>query len=295
MKSLAVFAHFDKDNLVDDYVIYYLKELKKVADTIIFVSDNDLPESEIKKLDGIADFTLAKKHGEYDFGSYKRGFKIAEENNLLKDTDNLIFANDSCYGPFCPLSSIFDKMNEENCDFWGITSNKNYLEGKTFPCKESEDKHIQSYFVVFKKNVFESDVFKNFIDSIKKAGDKFEIIENYEIGLTSLLCKNNFSFAVLSDKEIGKHNLDDIIDVDAKTPFVFMKTSLCKINYFIPMLSWWKQKVNKTSEYPVEMAFSNLKRVRDISNFNLKFCRRHILRLHLLDRKIFILGKWYKI
>ena len=29
MKRLCIFAHYDKDNLIDDYVIYYLRELKK--------------------------------------------------------------------------------------------------------------------------------------------------------------------------------------------------------------------------------------------------------------------------
>ena len=42
MKRLAIFAHYDKDNIIDDYVIYYLKELKKSFETIIFVSYTDL-------------------------------------------------------------------------------------------------------------------------------------------------------------------------------------------------------------------------------------------------------------
>ena len=41
MKRLCIFAHYDKDNLIDDYVIYYLRELKKSFNKIIFVSDSD--------------------------------------------------------------------------------------------------------------------------------------------------------------------------------------------------------------------------------------------------------------
>ena len=29
MKILAIFAGYDKDNIIDDYVLFYLKELKK--------------------------------------------------------------------------------------------------------------------------------------------------------------------------------------------------------------------------------------------------------------------------
>lgn len=30
MKRTAVFAHYDKNNLIQDYVVYYLSELKSV-------------------------------------------------------------------------------------------------------------------------------------------------------------------------------------------------------------------------------------------------------------------------
>ena len=42
MKRVVIFAHYDKDNIVDDYVIYYLKALKEVASEIIFVSCNPI-------------------------------------------------------------------------------------------------------------------------------------------------------------------------------------------------------------------------------------------------------------
>ena len=80
MKRLCVFAHWDRDNKIDDYVIYYLKALKEVCETIIFVSDCNLEPNETNKLNNIADFVIAQKHGEYDFGSYKRGFLFAKKN-----------------------------------------------------------------------------------------------------------------------------------------------------------------------------------------------------------------------
>jgi lipopolysaccharide biosynthesis protein len=49
MKRIIIFAHFDKQNIIDPYVIDYLKELKKYSE-IIFVSDGDLAKSEIYKI-----------------------------------------------------------------------------------------------------------------------------------------------------------------------------------------------------------------------------------------------------
>ena len=64
-KYLAVFAHFDKDNIIDDYVIFYLQQLKLIASSIIFVSDCDLDEKETLKIANICDKIIVKKHHEY--------------------------------------------------------------------------------------------------------------------------------------------------------------------------------------------------------------------------------------
>ena len=50
MKRVCIFAHYDRDDIVDDYVIYYLKALQKICATIIFVSDCNLSKEEIKKI-----------------------------------------------------------------------------------------------------------------------------------------------------------------------------------------------------------------------------------------------------
>lgn len=49
MKMLAIFSSFDKDNIIDDYVVYYLKELSKFAD-IIFVADNYTSKFQLDKI-----------------------------------------------------------------------------------------------------------------------------------------------------------------------------------------------------------------------------------------------------
>ena len=46
---VAIFAHYSANNKIDDYVIYYLKQLKKIAKDIIFVSDCNVKELELEK------------------------------------------------------------------------------------------------------------------------------------------------------------------------------------------------------------------------------------------------------
>ena len=189
MNRLAIFAHYDKDNIIDDYVIYYLNELKKSFNTIIFVSDSDLNQDEICKISEIVDYIQAYHHGEYDFGSYKYGYFIAKENNLLLDTDELLLCNDSVYGPVSSLEPILEKMSKSVCDFWGIYENKWGLDMK-------EEAHLQSWFLMMKKQVFLSDRFDDFMCSIEHKDDKREIVQEYEIGFTTKMSKY-FSYSAL--------------------------------------------------------------------------------------------------
>ena len=292
MKNITVFAHYDRNNLIDDYVIYYLNELKNVSEALIFVSDSDLPETELLKIKNIVDYTLAIRHGEYDFGSYKRGWKIAVDQGLLADADVLTFANDSCIGPFSPLSQLYEEMNSQECDFWGFTSNENEFEKKYFLCPEANNRHIQSYFFVAKNNVFNSDVFNNFRRDIKKEKDKFNIIEKYEIGLSSTLVKAGYKFKSLSDEQIGVLNLEDIINLEKESPFILMKVSVLREFYFIFLLRLWFKKVKNYSEYPLEVITKYLKRIREIKYIKLVYIRKKIIRLHISERKVFLFGKW---
>ena len=67
MKRAVVFAHFDKDAIIQDYVIYYLKALRQLCDKLVFVSSNSLDTDEVLKVEGIADYIITmRKDGEND-------------------------------------------------------------------------------------------------------------------------------------------------------------------------------------------------------------------------------------
>lgn len=186
MNKWIIFAHFDINSVIDNYVIYYLKELKKISANIVFVSDCNLAENELNKLNGITFHNIAKKHGEYDWGSYKYGFRYLDDNKLLNNTDELIFCNDSVYGPIYPLNEYIEQMSNSIYDFTGFFENQ-------FGLENSLQRHIQSWFLMFKKQVFTSEIFKEFIYSVKKLDNKIDIINNYEINCTKILSEK-FSF-----------------------------------------------------------------------------------------------------
>lgn len=225
MKRLCIFAHYDKDNLIDDYVIYYLRELKKSFNKIIFVSDSDLSKKETDKIIDIVDYIQAFKHGEYDWGSYKYGYFIAKENYILTSIDEVLFCNDSVYGPVTSLEPIFDKMSADDCDFWGMYENQDGIE------KGVKENHLQSWFLLLKNNVVNSDLFDDFMTSITQLDDKNEIIQKYEIGFTKFM-SNCFKYKALYTCENG-NAVTQATPILIEKGFPFIKTVVVR-KYNLP-------------------------------------------------------------
>ncbi len=210
-RRLAIFASYSQSAIIQDYVIYYLKELSAVTDGIVFVMDNPVMPGEIDKISDYIIYAECKRHNEYDFGSYKRGFEYLRRNDLLKETDELIVCNDSCYGPLFPFSDLFHILNNRNrkTDFWGISGNN------------AIKFHIQSFFYVFKKEVFNSRCFSEFLFSVKEECDARGVILHYEVELTETLRKRGFVCDTLISYPITSTYIENLIQ--DKCPLIKVK------------------------------------------------------------------------
>ena len=195
-KRIVIFAAFNRGKQIDDYVIYYLNGLKKIADKIIYVADNNPSEAYEQQLKGLADIAIFEKHGEYDFGSWKRGFAAAVQNNWLDDADQLVLCNDSCYAPAFPFAEMFAAMEQKHVDFWGITKNCTGI-----------IEHIQSYFLVFEPQVFKTELLANFFRSVRAEKCFWDVVSHYEVGLSRLLIEEgHFTFDVYCPIKAGRHD-----------------------------------------------------------------------------------------
>ncbi len=189
---VSVVASYSGDGRIADYVIYLLNGLKEVSDYIIFVSDNPIFESELDKISNCVNSVIFERHEEYDFGSYKRGYIWLTENNILEEGDNLLFINDSCFGPLNSFRGVVDHFNSQECDFYGLSTGK-------FPIP-----FIQSFFYIFKEKVYRSTTFDTFIRNIKKEMSSAYVIFNYEYQFTQTLVDDGFTYTTyVSDDSMG--------------------------------------------------------------------------------------------
>ena len=196
-KRIAVFASYSEDGYLPPQVLPYLKGLQPLTDAIVFVCDNDLAPGEREKLAPYVTHIIAGRHGEYDFGSYKRGTLWARDNGLLDGADDLILCNDSCFGPVGSFQPMFSRMEARGLDFWGATDSHQF------------SYHLQSYWVVLTRKVFTSDAFTGFIEGVTKQENVKAVIQNYELGLSKTLLDAGFECGAMVENDLKGIHPDD--------------------------------------------------------------------------------------
>jgi len=178
MKRLFLFAGYDKDGIIDDALIYYISKLNKFGD-IVLCMDSDCKKSEINKIKKYCLHVIAARHGEYDFGSYKRAYIWAHDNGILKNYDIMYIVNDSVFGPVLDIKNTFQQIENLNSDAVGLVVSVH----KTHS-------FMESWFVGLHRKVFTSTWFYDFICGISHESRKSAITIKYEHGLSKLIKRN---------------------------------------------------------------------------------------------------------
>jgi len=230
MNRATVFVHYDKDDFVDDYVYYFLKELRLNSSFLLFVSTANLKKNDMIRLKEICEKVLVRKNIGYDFMSYKVGL----ESFNYKEFDEVVVCNDSVYGPIYPLKNIFDEMKTVKCDFWGMTDHNAF------------SYHLQSYFLVFNKSLLNSLFFHDFWKQVKILQNKSDIIKLYEVGLTDFFVSNGF---------VPESYVKNKVSFKQKLLFLFPKCSPMNVLIKLSDLFFTKKKLGEIGKINITHYF----------------------------------------
>lgn len=190
MKRLLCYAHFDGNGQVKPFVKHALNAMQPHCLKTIFVSNSAIADDDRVELLSVCSDVLVNDNTGYDFYMWK----LALEKADLSLYDEVVLMNSSIYGPVSDIGAAFNDMAELECDFWGITE-----------CFQMQP-HIQSYFLVFRRRVLESQVFRHFWDGVLPYTNKLQVIQSYEVGLTQWLVETGFNPGVLcSFEELGRY------------------------------------------------------------------------------------------
>ncbi len=226
-KRLFLIAGYSAVKKIDASLIYMLKSLSFCGDVILML-DSDISKEELDKISSYVIHVHASRHGEYDFGSYKRAYQYAKDKKILKEYDFVYMINDSVYGPIKDIKPYLQQMESFDADAFGLVCNPN----KDHP-------HIQSWFIGMRKTIFLSRWFDEFITSVTKQPNKGAITRLYEQGFSKLVTEHGGNWLCIytisgrgiynNIKKLYKHGLPFI----KKVSFTRHNGSLGKEIYYV--------------------------------------------------------------
>jgi len=110
MKRFCIYLTYDRQNIVDEYIGYMLKELKSCVDYLVVVCNETTIVRGREILQTYADEVFYRENIGLDAGGFKAALTELVGWEKVLSFDELVLVNDSIFGPFCPMKDIFRKL-----------------------------------------------------------------------------------------------------------------------------------------------------------------------------------------
>lgn len=297
-RRLCIYFFYDKDGVVDDYVIYYLQAMKEFFSEICVVVNGFLTEGAIKKIEPVCQRLIIRENKGFDAWAYKEALESYGFEYIANDFDEVLLNNFTCFGPIGSFAPMFEKMEKSVCDFWGHCRHYPHKgqKVKNIPIPE----HLMSYFILFRKNILKSKFWVEYWKTLQPINDYDDARLNHEFRLTPYFEKLGFISESYMNRERDYKIKTNGSVFDAYYQLVKENSPLLKRKIFfvqkgkyrfcVPFGRYNKilYYINAHHLYNLKLIFSNLIRTGDFA-----FSKNKLT----LGRKLkyFILGKVLRI
>lgn len=289
MKRISVFAFYDENGIVDEYITYLLSEMKKTVDYQIVVVNGNLNDQGKALIAPFTDQIIMRENKGYDIAGYRQAF--LDNYDLILQYDQLVFYNQSVFGPFYPFDEMFSKMAHRECDFWGITM---YPRTDILPDWAAHigyiPQHIQSYFLVINKQMLASAALKEYFENLCEINTYFDAVGKFEIlftkhfndiGYTSKAYIDTTDYHKLADYPLFICPVDLIKNkrcpIAKRKSFAFDR-NICDTVYYGNASQALYEYIHANTDYDFNMIFKNLIRTVDLYTLSHSFTPCYLTR-----------------
>ncbi len=179
----AIYVTHDRYSLVADYVVAQVAALAALGCRVTVISNAPKLRPEAVERLGPHVREIVHRHNfGHDFGAFKDGIARLGDLGALH---SLILMNDSCYGPFLPLSDVETRAEASGCDLFGITDSWTYRY------------HLQTYFLIIGARVLGSPAFAAFWRTLLIWQPRSMVITRGEVRFTHEMLKAGFRAGAL--------------------------------------------------------------------------------------------------
>jgi hypothetical protein len=282
VRRACLFAAYDPDGLVDDYVVAYVGELARHAE--VFVAyDCEMRSGQLERLDGLTRGAWARRHGAHDFGSWSLLARELVGWAALEEYDEVLLANDSCW-LLRPLDDVFARMEAQACDFWALQLTARRFEPEPtqpqrVPLAEvkrswlhrsvyryREFAHLGSYFLALRRSVVTDAGLRRRLESVAPQRDFDLLVQKHEYGASQYLVGQGYDFSTFVPDLRPNHPVygPGAFDLLSEGFPLFKRRFLVANPYGTPDLADWRARIlAAVPDAPVDTFETNLRRVAD--------------------------------
>jgi rhamnosyltransferase len=186
-KRLAILANWSAASALEAHVRIHLEKLRPHCDVLALASNSPLTECARADAETLCDAVIERDNIGFDFGAWRETLIRFDADEF----DEILLTNSSIIGPLFSVADAFDEMRGRSCDFWGLTFSREYA------------LHIQSFFMVFRKPVIQSETWRTYWRDLETQNDKERVIQEQEIRLYECFSEAGFKGDCLIPLDAG--------------------------------------------------------------------------------------------
>jgi len=273
MRRLCIFSFYDGDGIVDDYVFYFLKEMGKHVDRILFYSNGPLSRDAEIALRELGHEVIQRPNVGLDVMAYKEGLQRIDFDSDGR-YDEVLMANHTCYGPIYPFTELFDAMEKRDCDFWGITAHTETAPGSLIGAGRLSY-HINANFMAVRSKMLSSPIFREYWNAFSAEPGRDDAVTRHEATFTEYFTSRGFN----SDTylECRKYSRPDpaLLEIDEilidRNPLLDRRAFVHDpraLEYYAADLPRALQVMARTSTYDPALIWRNIVRTAELRTLN---------------------------
>nr|WP_305182337.1 rhamnan synthesis F family protein [uncultured Schaedlerella sp.] len=291
MERLGIFVLYDKSGIADRYIDYSLKALGELCKEIVLIVNGRIRPSDLRRIEGYITDAYVRNNEGFDAGAYKDALLKFIPYDKWKHYDEVVLLNDTFFGPVFPLLDIWNKVKEDDADFWGITRHPKIVlnNGKLI------NSHVQSFFLVIRKRMLQSCDFLKYWKNLSYPVDYQSTIDTFELNFTQYFENKGFRSKTITDdidnSYVGNpylYNSYQLI-LENKLPF-FKKRCLTFEGQWYDDTLKALDYIGKNSEYDLNLIWENISRLCKEERFESILNYYALEKFYENHKRIFIYG-----
>lgn len=200
IKRLIIYFFYDKDGIVDRYVPYMLRDMRKNCSELFVVVNGKLTAEGRKIFEDVGAEVMVRENVGFDVWAYKEAMEHYGWEKL-GEFDEVVLMNHTIMGPIYPFSEMFNVMDKKDLDFWGMTV-YHKQEANPFGIKYGYlPTHLQSHFICVRKSMLRGIDFQNYWSKIPEINSYADAVGKHEAIFTKTFEDKGYKWEAYIDTE----------------------------------------------------------------------------------------------